>query len=237
MSTSLVVAAGVTLVFAVLAYALRGVTGSGAVAGAVISFTIYAAAGPAAFAALVSVFVLTWAATRFGYSRKQTLGTAERDGGRNAFQVLANLGVAGAFAALYGAFNANPIFLVAMSAALLEAAADTVSSELGQACGTRARLITTLEEVPAGTDGGVTLIGTLAGFLAATIVGTVCAVTHLIPKNRVALTILAAIVGTVADSFLGALFERRGFLKNDSVNFLSTAVAAATGVLLFHLRP
>jgi len=232
MTGSLLVSALVTAIFAVVAFALKGVTTSGAVAGAVISFTLYAAVGPGAFAALISVFVLTWIATRFGYSRKQTLGTAERGDGRNAFQVLANLAVAGASAALYRALYGHPMFLLGMSAALAEAAADTVSSELGQACGTRARLITTFEEVPAGTDGGVTLIGTLTGLLAAAIVAAVCAVTRVIPYRWVPVAVLAAFLGTLADSLLGALLERRGYLNNDAVNFASTAVAAALSLLL-----
>ena len=53
--------------------------------------------------------------------------------------------------------EANPAFLLAMAAALSEAAADTVSSELGQALGRTPRLITTWRPVPAGTDGGVSL--------------------------------------------------------------------------------
>ncbi len=232
MSTSLPIAAAVTIVFAVVAYFLKGVTASGAIAGAAVSFTQYAAVGPGAFAALISVFVLTWIATRFGYSRKQTLGTAERGDGRNAFQVLANLGVAGASAALYRGFHGNPIFLFAMTAALAEAAADTVASELGQACGTRARLITTFEDVPAGTDGGVTLIGTLTGILAAAIVAAVCAVTGVIPFRWVPVAVLAAFLGTLADSLLGALLERPGYLNNDAVNFASTAVAASLSLLL-----
>ena len=88
-------AAAVTLAFAVLARLLRGVTGSGAIAGGVVCFALYAFAGPAAFAALVSVFVLTWSATRLGYSSKSRLGVAERREGRKASQVLANLAVAG----------------------------------------------------------------------------------------------------------------------------------------------
>ena len=235
MSTSVVIAALVTVVFATVAYVLNGVTTFGALTGAVVSLTLYTAAGPGAFAALVSVFVLTWIATRFGYSRKQTQGMAERGDGRNAFQVVANLGVAGVSAAIYRGFHNNPMFLLAMTAALAEAAADTVSSELGQACGTRARLITTLEEVPAGTDGGVTLIGTLTGLLAASIVAAVCAVTHVIPFRWVPVTVLAAFLGTVADSLLGALLERRGYLNNDLVNFFSTAIAAAVVTVSQHV--
>src|SRR5882724_1796499 len=123
------IAAAVTLAFAALARWLRGVTTSGAVAGGMVSFALYTCAGPGAFAALVSVFVLTWGATRWGYARKQRLGVAERRSGRNASQVLANLAVSAVCAGIYF-YAQRSIFLVAVAAALAEAAADTVSSEI-----------------------------------------------------------------------------------------------------------
>jgi uncharacterized membrane protein len=39
----------------------------------------------------------------------------------------------------------------------------------------------------------------------------------------------------VADSFLGALVERRGWLRNDVVNFLGTATAVWTALALARL--
>jgi len=221
------IALAVTVAFAVLARIMRGVTTSGAVAGAVISFLLYAGAGPGAFAALVLVFVLAWVTTRIGYRRKQKLGTAERREGRRASQVVANLGVAAACSALYRV-GANPAFLLAMAAALSEAAADTVSSELGQALGRTPRLITTWEPVPAGTDGGVTL----AGVLAAALVSWTCVVTGLLEWKWMIISTGAGVLGMVADSLFGASFERRRLLNNDSVNFLGTAVAAAAAFLL-----
>lgn len=223
----------VTLAFAVAGYVIKGVSPSGAMVGAVVCFTLYACAGASAFVALVLVFILTWIATRFGYSRKLQLGTAEPREGRNAWQVFANLGVATVCAFLY--WNHHPVFLSAMCAALAEAAADTVSSELGQACGTRARLITTLQDVPAGTDGGVTLIGTLAGFAAAGIIGLTCAVMHLVAIHEALIVVVAAFAGTIADSLLGALLERRGYINNNLVNLSSTAVAAGVCILLTSL--
>jgi len=90
----------VALVFTTFGRWLRGVSNSGAVAGAVVCFLLSACAGGGALTALISVFVLTWIATRFGHSRKQKLGTAEK-GGRTASQVLANLGVATIAAAFW----------------------------------------------------------------------------------------------------------------------------------------
>ena len=230
--TRLLTAALVTIAFAVLARAIRGVTTSGAIAGALVCFLLYSIAGPGAFAALVSVFVLAWITTRLGYSQKEKLGTAEKGEGRTASQVLANLGVA-AICAVFFAFSAkNFSYLLAACAALAEAAADTVSSEFGQAFRQQARLITTGELVPAGTDGGVSLAGTLAGAVAAAIVAGVSVFTGVIPKTWFVLCVLAAFAGMLFDSLLGALLERRHLLNNDAVNFLSTAFAAAAAFAL-----
>jgi len=222
----------VTLAFTALARRVRGVSFSGAVAGAGVCFLLYVGGGPGAFAALVSVFALTWICTRLGYQRKRKLGTAEKLDGRTALQVLANLAVAASCAGLSAVHAANAVLLLAVSAALSEAAADTVSSELGQARSTKARLITTWEEVAAGTDGGLTWAGTLAGIAAATVVSFVCVFTGLVPLRWLGFSIVAAVVGMIADSFLGALFERRKLINNDAVNFLGTLIAAGTAFLL-----
>jgi uncharacterized protein (TIGR00297 family) len=115
---------------------------------------------------------------------------------------------------------------VGVAAALTVAAAATVSSECGQALRREARLITTFERVPAGTDGGVTLGGTAAGAVAAGLVSLVGAWAALLPMRWMWIAVAAGVFGMVVDSFLGALFERRGWIGNDSVNFISTVVAA-----------
>jgi len=221
----------VTVAFAALARWVRGVSFGGAIAGAGVCFLLCFGAGFGAFVVLVSVFVLTWISTRFGYRRKQKLGTAEKLDGRTALQVLANLAVAAGCGGL-SALTGRTVFLLAVSAALAEAAADTVSSELGQARSAKARLITTWEEVAAGTDGGVSWTGTLAGMAAAASVSLVSLLAGLVPLKWLGVSIFAAVVGMIADSFLGALLERRRVLNNDAVNFLSTLVAAATASLL-----
>jgi len=226
------IAATVTLLFTALARWVRGVSFSGAIAGAVVCFLLCLGGGPGAFAALVSVFALTWISTRLGYPRKKKLGTAEKLDGRTALQVFANLAVAASCAGLSALHPRNAALLLAISAALSEAAADTVSSEVGQARSEKARLITTWEEVAAGTDGGVSWSGTLAGIAAATVVSLVCVLTGLVPARWLGISILAAVVGMIADSFLGALLERRNLLNNDAVNFLGTLIAAGTAFLL-----
>jgi uncharacterized protein (TIGR00297 family) len=174
---------------------------------------------------------LAWATTRFGSKRKQKLKIAEKQDGRSASQVLANLGVAAACVILY-ALLGSVVFLLAAAASLSEAAADTVSSEVGQGSNEKARLITNWTQVPAGTDGAVSLQGTLAGIVAAIAVTAVCAVVGLLPWKWLGISVVAAVAGAVIDSVLGASLQRRGMLNNDSVNFLSTLFSAVVAVLI-----
>jgi uncharacterized protein (TIGR00297 family) len=224
--------AAITLVFAVLGRVVKGVTTGGAVAGTAVCFALLWVVGAAGFAALLTVFVLTWIATRFGYKHKQRLGTAEARTGRNALQVLANLGTSAGCAILYSTLWPDRRLLVAMAAALAEAAADTVSSEMGQALGGAPRLITTWKKVEPGTNGAVTLAGTMDGATAAIAVGLVFAFTRILSWRLFAVCIGAGVAGMIFDSLLGATLERRRWLGNNAVNFASTVVAAGVAFLL-----
>ena len=212
----------ISLVFAGFGRAVRGVTASGALAGALVCFVLLVGAGRGGFAALLVVFLLTWASTRIGYARKQSLGTAERRAGRTASQVFANLGVASFCAMLFATVWRDPRILMALSAALAEAAADTVSSEIGQAVGRSPRLVTNWKPSPAGTDGAITFAGTAAGVGAAIAVS----LTGIVEWRSALICAAAGVIGMIADSFFGATLERRGILGNNAVNFSSTAIAA-----------
>jgi uncharacterized protein (TIGR00297 family) len=222
----LAIAAAVTLGFGVLACALRGVNRSGALAGGLACFLLFAGAGPTAFAALAVLFLMTWVATCLGYRRKLSLGLAERREGRNAWQILANLAVSAVGSVVFSA-TGNRVWLVAMVAALAEAATDTVASEIGQYRGPDARLITTWERVPAGTDGGITIPGSIAGLAGGLVVAAVATAGGILPQAQVWLPVAAGFVGMLIDSVLGATLQRRGWINNEAVNFFATLASAA----------
>jgi uncharacterized protein (TIGR00297 family) len=220
-----------TVIFAILGRLVQGVTTAGAVAGAVVCFCLLQGAGLRGLAALVTVFGLTWIATRIGYTRKQRLGTAEPRQGRSAAQVFANLGVAALCALLYAFAFDDRRLLLAMGAALAEAAADTVSSEIGQAIGGVPRLVTTWKEAPIGTDGAITMGGTLAGITSAITVGVVCHLAGIFEWGFAVVCTGAGSAGMLADSLLGATLERSKVVGNNGVNFLSTTVSAVVAFL------
>jgi uncharacterized protein (TIGR00297 family) len=219
-------ALAITTAFALLAWFAGGVNLSGALAGSAVAF-IMAVRDLRMFLALLMVFVVTLAATRVGYARKQQLRAAEPAGGRTAAQAMANLGVAALVVAVAPA--GWPVLALS---ALAEAAADTGSSEIGMAFPGRTILITTFKPVAAGTDGGVSLIGTVAALLGAAAVAMVAVVTRLVPAAAVVSIIGAGFFGTLVDSLLGAVFERRGKLDNDLVNLFSTAATAGVAWLI-----
>jgi uncharacterized protein (TIGR00297 family) len=247
---------GLSLIFGLIVHRLRAATPGAAFAGVTITASLMFSSATLPYqpwrTALVPVclvFLLSFAATRLGRERKERLGTAERRQGRTAAQVAANLGVAALISNEFvqswqidshwfspGGLAPIPVFSP-MLAALAEAAADTVSSEVGQVLARRPRLITTLQTVEPGTDGAVSLVGTLAGIAAAAIVAFAGCLTLGAGTTIFWISFAGAVFGLFFDSLLGATLERRGLLNNDAVNFLSTASAAAFALALLAILP
>ena len=245
---------GLSLIFGLVVHQLRAATPGAAFAGAAITAslmfsTAYFPYQPwrTALPPVLAVFLLSFIATRLGRERKQRLGTAEMRHGRSAAQVAANLGVAALVSNelvqswLAGADSLSrasiaPVSLSTLGlAALAEAAADTVSSEIGQVIGGQPRMITTLRKVEPGTDGAISPIGTLSGVIAALLVALVGTMALSGSRQMLWIACASGVFGLFFDSLLGATFERHGWLNNDAVNFLSTTAAAAfaLGLLVF----
>lgn len=223
----------VSFVFALSAWRLRQITTTGAAAGFVLSVAIYMAFGYKSFLALLCFFVLGAATTRMGYEGKLARGIAERRrGARSWREACANLLAAAFFAVLVITTPHQWAFLAAMVAALAEAAGDTVSSETGKWLASRAYLITTLEPVAAGENGGVSAAGSAAGAVASAIVVVVSWALGLCAGWTCATVFGAAIVGNLADSLIGATIERRGLVTNGVVNFTGSALAGALALAI-----
>jgi uncharacterized protein (TIGR00297 family) len=230
-------ALGFTSAFALGAWGLRAVSLGGALAGLLLTVLVSLAAGPPGFLAILVLFLLTFLATRFGYAQKQRRGTAERKRGRTGIQVVANLGPACLTVAPLLIWRPLAhVLLAGFVAALAEAAADTVSSELGQVLSPRkAYLVTNLERVDCGRDGAISFAGCMAALLVS---GMVCAVgqsVDLLLPRWFWLATLAGFAGMLLDSILGATIERPGRLGNNSVNFISGAFSAFVAILIAFL--
>jgi uncharacterized protein (TIGR00297 family) len=225
--TRLLLAVLVNAALAAAAYAARTVDLSGVVAGFVVGFLIYAFYDWRGYLLLLAFFVIGSACTKLGYWKKAAAKLAQEKGGRRgARHALANAGVATACAIFAGVTDYRVLFGLAFAGAFATAAADTSSSEIGQLLGRRTFLPTTFKSVPRGTEGAVSLEGTLAGVLASLIVAVLGAVLGLYPRIGVLAIVAAAFVGTTFESVVGAALEKRQLLDNEALNFLNTLVGA-----------
>ena len=118
-------------------------------------------------------------------------------------------------------------------AALAEATADTVSSEIGQAYGGAPRMLLSLKLVGAGTDGAITLLGTAAGIGGSCVVAMAGTWAMRLHTQEALVAICAGSAGLFFDSLLGATLERRGWLGNDLVNFTSTVFASVVAAVIY----
>jgi len=244
-------AGGLSAVLGLVAWKLRTATPWAAVSGTVIAAGLAVATTVFPYAPwhtalvpLVALLILTALSTRIGHMRKEHLGTAEKRHGRSGSQVAANLGISvlvlseivQTSLANTGWFSRPadttlPLFAIGL-AALAESAADTVSSELGQVFGGTPRMITTLRAAEPGTDGAISVLGTLLGIASAAVVALAGTWALRGGVEMFWIATAGGVFGLLFDSLLGATLERKKLLNNDAVNFLSTASATAFALAL-----
>ncbi len=175
------------------------------------------------FFLMVVFFVVADASTKYARSfskKKHEVRTMEN--------IIGNSG-----AALIALFLGSQIgFFGAVAAAL----ADTLSSEIGLLSKKKPVLITTFKTVEPGTDGGITRLGCLAALAGAAIIAIAY---FTVTQNSVfgiaIIILLAGFSGSIADSIIGALFERKGGLNNTHVNFLGSSTGAIIAFALSKL--
>jgi len=238
----LVVAAGIAGSVGYLSWRLETASITGMLAGVLLSLATIVLGGYGWFAVLIAFFGIGGLASKYRYEDKRELGVAEgNEGARGSRNVLGNAGVAllavvGFAAAESAAVEAafQFVFLGSLSTAM----SDTLSSEIGVLFGPP-RLITTLEPVETGTDGGVTFKGIGVGAVGGAVVAVIAlpAVTFGVSLAAGVVIVAAGVLGMLVDSVLGATIEDR-WIGNQAVNFLATlsgGVIAAASAAAFAL--
>jgi uncharacterized protein (TIGR00297 family) len=128
---------------------------------------------------------------------------------------------------------ANLIYLTAVSVA----ASDTIASELG-VLSNRTFLITSMNRVAVGTDGGVSVYGTawaLVGAAFASILGWMLLFPWGMVDARLLIPIAMGFLGCNMDSLIGATLERRGIVSKLGTNILSMSFGALGSLLIISL--
>ncbi len=221
----------INIIMGIVAWRAGAVRKSGLEIGILLGTCIFAAVGWQGFLILVTFFVLGSVLTRVGYAQKREMGAAEeQEGARGASHALANAGFAALFAIAYW-ITRQPVCLLAYVAAFATAAMDTAGSELGPLYGRRTISLKNLQPVRPGTEGAVSLEGTIAGVIAAGFVALVAAFLFLIPMTHVGLVIAGALAGNLYEGMLGA----RRLLSHGWLNATNTLVGAGFAAILDRL--
>jgi len=185
-------------------------------------------------AILVAFFIIGGLATKYRFHDKQFRGVAEPNrGARGTGNVLGNTAVAIVavigFAAMADGGVWDAVFLYAFAGSLATALSDTLSSEIGGLYD-EPMLITSFNQVSPGTDGAITLQGTLAGLGGSFLIGGLFVGLSTEPVIGGLVIALAGFVGMHVDSVLGAVVEGR-LVGNHMVNAAATFAGALVAML------
>ncbi|HWD89190.1 MAG TPA: DUF92 domain-containing protein [Mucilaginibacter sp.] len=205
----------------------KKLTLGGAIAAFCVGLTVFAGDGFRGLIMLTIFFLLGTLATSWEKEKKdQFKSKSDRATARNSGQVLANGGIPAILGLMVVWFpHQAGYFRLMMAGALSSATADTLSSELGMLYGRWFFNIITFRKARKGLDGVISISGLLIGIAGSAVIALIYCLGSFGSKGF-GLIILAGTIGNLADSVLGALYERKGIIGNNMVNFLNTLVAA-----------
>jgi len=228
-----IIALIVNLILGTTALFFKLVSWSGYIGGLSIGIATLTFAGVGAYVILCVFFALGTAFSKMGVRIKKARSSHQEEGGRGSKHALANC-IVGVVAGLGSAFLPRPdLFLLALVSAFATALADTTSNELGQILGRRPVLPTTFKPVPAGTDGAVSLQGTLLGIAGSVLIAGLGLIFNIINWWGFLAVIVGALVGNYVESVISAGKPKR--FSNELLNLLNTLIGALVAVSLYLL--
>ncbi|KRF43388.1 DUF92 domain-containing protein [Paenibacillus sp. Soil787] len=205
-----------SLIIAGAAYWKRSLSLSGLAAAVLLGTSMYALGSLAWFGTLIAFFVSSTLLSKLKHQRKSAAESGYAKGGRrDAGQVAANGGL-GLLLCLGNAVWPDPTWWIVFVGVMATVNADTWATEIGGMSKSTPRSIISGKHVPAGTSGGITGLGLLASLLGGAFIGLVSGWFSQIGESGYETGILAALIilgalsgliGSLADSWLGATFQ------------------------------
>ena len=221
------------LFLSLITYKFGLLTKSGCVGAFAIGFVI-GVMGSVWWLALLILFALIgFAATLIGLSKKREKGLQEGTHGERSYKNILGVAIPPLiFAMMNGIFPGNEWMLsIAYISTISVAAADTAASELGVK-DPKVWLITTFKRVEPGTDGGVSLTGTLISAAGAIVVSTLgylfimqtFDIWFIVPA-------ICGFLGCMADSYIGATVETWGYVSKYTNNCITEIIGGLLAIV------
>lgn len=240
----ILLAVGFASIFSFIAFVANWLTIDGAAAAVIFGTIAYGLAGLTGAAVALGFFI---SASILSKNEEANAASNDRKFRRNGLQVWAN-GFWFCLWALFWYITNSPWYLIASVAAIAVSAADTWATEIGHTrTKAKAWLITTGKVVTPGTDGAVSIKGSLAGLTGAFFIAFLFWLFYPESSYMAVVAIgVAGFLGCMIDSYLGARLQFKEFqipaitvfgksrfsISNNFVNWLSAGVASATTLIL-----
>jgi uncharacterized protein (TIGR00297 family) len=219
MGLTLVIGLIASAAIAGAAYRLRSLSLSGFFAAIGVGTVLYISGSIAWFGTLIIFFVTASSWSKWRKSGKQQTGSLyEKGGRRDAGQVLANGGLAVLLSAGYTMLP-HEVWWYAFVGVMGTVTADTWATEIGSISRQNPRSILNGRQVPRGTSGGISLLGSLAAgggafMIGLTAFGLLLFETHILHQQTIipdtmiiGIALIGGIIGAMTDSLLGATIQ------------------------------
>ena len=245
-TATIVVVALTSLLIAGIAFYKRVLDQGGSALAFLICF-VSGTLGHWSWLLLLLIFVgSSFLATRFAIVYKMALGVEESGAGtRGGSNVVSNGIVPPLVAVGYSLGFLQPEqALVAFTTSIAAATADTMASEIGVLSPNPVLITDPRKTVDPGTDGGISLEGTIASLLSSVSMSMLSFAAFLLiieeshpfylpfEINYLYISAFFGFFGSIIDSLLGATLENRGILGNSGVNFCSITLTVLLSLVL-----
>ncbi|XP_058221426.1 protein VTE6, chloroplastic isoform X1 [Rhododendron vialii] len=196
--------------------------------------------GHTGFLLVATYFLIGTGATKVKMAQKEAQGVAEKRKGRRGPGSVIGSSAAGcvcAFLSIIGVGGKafSHLWVLGFVASFCTKLSDTVSSEIGKAYGKTTYLVTTFKIVPRGTEGAMSVEGTVAGLLASILLAFAGFWMGLIKVSEALICVVASQIANLGESVIGAsLQDKEGFrwLNNDAVNVINISMGSILAVLI-----
>jgi uncharacterized membrane protein len=237
-------------------------TPAGQLHGWLLGVIIWGSLGWRGYAVVMFYFLVGSGVTRIGKAQKEAEGIAEkRSGARGPENVwgsaltatlcavgVLGLSMLGQTGDILGDTGKMPVpqdailpvsqdvislLLLGYAASFCTKLSDTCASEIGKAYGKHTFLITTLQPVTRGTEGAVSLEGTIAGIVGSILIAVLSWAVGVIDLTGIVVCVIAAFIATNIESVIGATVQSKfEWLTNEVVNFFNTLIGAIAAIVL-----
>lgn len=227
-------------VFSFFAFLFRWLSLDGMFAAIVVGTFIFGLGGWAAAGVVLLFFISSAALTSI---RPDPADRSAHKIRRDGYQVWAN-GFWLVICLVLAVVFSNEIFMIGAMAAIATATADTWGTESGSRKPDSTYLITNLQTVSPGTDGGISLQGTLASLTGSVVIAGASIYVFSLEFYDFLSIFIAGFLGSIIDSFLGAIFQQNNSsvslpvldykieIDNNIVNSISTGAGALLAIIL-----